>query len=460
MIVDPPSTISPAWMSATAARAMPSRSTPPCSKKRRSSIAIVALRIHERHVRRASRAARFRSAGIEPSEAPVGRVDERVLADATRAGASRGRTTIRTRAPPRVPPMPAASRERDDRRRRATTAPCRRRRAASCALVATPRAKRARDRAECACVRGGLMAEMLATGVVSSSARAMRAPRPTRQPGRGWNPGMDEAAARERQLAARSSPGSCSSVSLALLGYAAGSATPRRPTTSRTATRRRSRPSSSTGSCSAILLLIARGLPRREVFALRRPASWPRALGLAARRARRDLRRGDRLRPRPLAVRRLGCRRGAGPRSRRVGLEPRRRLRRVLPRRDVRRAGRRGADLPRASASRCSLPYGAVLAIVAHRRALRRCTRAARRPPGPRRSSGSSSAGCACGRTASTRRCSLHAMFNGDRADRVRQRRRLTPLGRLLVVLARGPRPRPRARPRARPRGSRRTPPA
>ena len=30
-----------------------------------------------------------------------------------------------------------------------------------------------------------------------------------------------------------------------------------------------------------ILLLIARGLPRREVFALRRPESWPRALGLA-----------------------------------------------------------------------------------------------------------------------------------------------------------------------------------
>lgn len=30
-----------------------------------------------------------------------------------------------------------------------------------------------------------------------------------------------------------------------------------------------------------ILLLIARGLPRRDVFALGRPASWPRALGLA-----------------------------------------------------------------------------------------------------------------------------------------------------------------------------------
>jgi len=30
-----------------------------------------------------------------------------------------------------------------------------------------------------------------------------------------------------------------------------------------------------------ILLLIARGLPRRQVFALRRPRSWPRSLGLA-----------------------------------------------------------------------------------------------------------------------------------------------------------------------------------
>jgi membrane protease YdiL (CAAX protease family) len=36
------------------------------------------------------------------------------------------------------------------------------------------------------------------------------------------------------------------------------------------------------GIMLGILLLIARGLPLREVFALRRPASWPRALGLAA----------------------------------------------------------------------------------------------------------------------------------------------------------------------------------
>jgi uncharacterized protein len=35
------------------------------------------------------------------------------------------------------------------------------------------------------------------------------------------------------------------------------------------------------GVMLGILLLIARGLPLREAFALRRPASWPRALGLA-----------------------------------------------------------------------------------------------------------------------------------------------------------------------------------
>jgi membrane protease YdiL (CAAX protease family) len=35
------------------------------------------------------------------------------------------------------------------------------------------------------------------------------------------------------------------------------------------------------GIMLGILLLIARGLPRREVFALRRPGSWPRAIGLA-----------------------------------------------------------------------------------------------------------------------------------------------------------------------------------
>ena len=36
------------------------------------------------------------------------------------------------------------------------------------------------------------------------------------------------------------------------------------------------------GLMLGILLLIARGLPLREAFALRRPASWPRALGYAA----------------------------------------------------------------------------------------------------------------------------------------------------------------------------------
>jgi membrane protease YdiL (CAAX protease family) len=36
------------------------------------------------------------------------------------------------------------------------------------------------------------------------------------------------------------------------------------------------------GLMLGILLLIARGIPRRDVFALRRPRSWGRALGLAA----------------------------------------------------------------------------------------------------------------------------------------------------------------------------------
>ena len=35
------------------------------------------------------------------------------------------------------------------------------------------------------------------------------------------------------------------------------------------------------GLMLGVLLLIARGLPTREMFALRRPESWPRALGLA-----------------------------------------------------------------------------------------------------------------------------------------------------------------------------------
>jgi membrane protease YdiL (CAAX protease family) len=35
------------------------------------------------------------------------------------------------------------------------------------------------------------------------------------------------------------------------------------------------------GLMPGVLLLIAKGLPKRELFALRRPASWKRALGLA-----------------------------------------------------------------------------------------------------------------------------------------------------------------------------------
>ena len=40
-----------------------------------------------------------------------------------------------------------------------------------------------------------------------------------------------------------------------------------------------------------ILIWIGRGLPKREFFALRRPASWPNALGLALAVVRRHLHR-------------------------------------------------------------------------------------------------------------------------------------------------------------------------
>ena len=45
------------------------------------------------------------------------------------------------------------------------------------------------------------------------------------------------------------------------------------------------------GLMLGVLLLITIGLPKRELFALRRPRSWKRALGARRRRARRDLRR-------------------------------------------------------------------------------------------------------------------------------------------------------------------------
>ena len=54
-----------------------------------------------------------------------------------------------------------------------------------------------------------------------------------------------------------------------------------------------------------ILLLIARGLPKRELFALRRPASWKRALGLAALALAAIYARGVRLRARALPLRQL-----------------------------------------------------------------------------------------------------------------------------------------------------------
>jgi hypothetical protein len=69
VIVEPPSTSAPALMSATAARAIPSTSTPPCSKNRLSSIAIVALR-SQSDMSPAPTGSRFFSAGMEPSSVP------------------------------------------------------------------------------------------------------------------------------------------------------------------------------------------------------------------------------------------------------------------------------------------------------------------------------------------------------------------------------------------------------
>ncbi len=70
MIVEPPSTISPSFEFTTAARTIASGSIPWCVKNRRSSIAIVALRIHS-DMSAAVTGSRFFSAGIEPSRVPL-----------------------------------------------------------------------------------------------------------------------------------------------------------------------------------------------------------------------------------------------------------------------------------------------------------------------------------------------------------------------------------------------------
>ena len=109
------------------------------------------------------------------------------------------------------------------------------------------------------------------------------------------------------------------------------------------------------GLMLGILLLIARGLPKREAVR----TSPPRVVEARARarraRARHDLPRRVRLRAGALALRQLEPVRRAGSRPRRLGLEPRSGIRRILPRRDARRAGGRGAHVPRARdlAARC-----------------------------------------------------------------------------------------------------------
>ena len=112
--------------------------------------------------------------------------------------------------------------------------------------------------------------------------------------------------------------------------------------------RPRSPPLIQYGLMLGILLLIARGLPRRELFALRRPASWPRALGLAVLALLAIYLAAFVYEQAARAVRRLEPDRRAGPRARGLGLEPGGCVRRLLPRRDVHGARGRGADVPRA----------------------------------------------------------------------------------------------------------------
>ena len=97
-----------------------------------------------------------------------------------------------------------------------------------------------------------------------------------------WNPGMSEPASPP------ASPGTARRVArvrrslstlLNYLGRLTRATT--HPTTSPTATPPRSRSSCSTGSCSESSCSSRAACPTRELFALERPASWKRALGLA-----------------------------------------------------------------------------------------------------------------------------------------------------------------------------------
>ena len=144
-----------------------------------------------------------------------------------------------------------------------------------------------------------------------------------------------------RAGAASSSPGSSSSALSPHSRTPHGSWTPRPRTTSPTGTPRRSQRSSSTRLMLGILLLIARGIPLREAFALQTTGFLASRARPRARRARCDLGR------QPRAVAPARRERGAGSRAGEVGLEPCGSLRRLLRRRRGRRADGRGAHLPR-----------------------------------------------------------------------------------------------------------------
>ena len=117
----------------------------------------------------------------------------------------------------------------------------------------------------------------------------------------------------------------------------------------RKATRRRTRSTATTTAIGGIVIygifLADPALDRaraadEEFFALRRPASWPKALGLALLSFVAIFVGAG------LIIWALERRRRAGADTRRVGLEPGRRVRRQLRGGRARRPDRRGADVP------------------------------------------------------------------------------------------------------------------
>ncbi len=97
----------------------------------------------------------------------------------------------------------------------------------------------------------------------------------------------------------------------------------------------------------SLVLALTVGLPRREVLALRRPASWRKALGLALG-ALIVIYIGAAL---ALSLSNAGDEQNLDPRG--LGQQPCRRIRAQLPRRRPRRPDHGGAPLPGRSASHC-----------------------------------------------------------------------------------------------------------